>query len=72
MGDRLEHEVFAPKYLHQSIWILCLSRRVLTEGFEVRGRIIVRDVFGKMCLVDSRDQILQEGQGIESFLGDSQ
>lgn len=63
---------WAPKYLDQSIWVLCLSRRALTEGFEVRGRIIVRDVFGKMCLVDSRDQIPQDGQGIKSFLGDSQ
>lgn len=63
---------WASKYLDQSVWISYLSRRVLTEGFAVRGRIILRDVFGKMCLVDSRDQILQEGQGIESFLGDSQ
>lgn len=58
---------WAPKYLDQSIWILCLSRRVLTEGFEVRGRIIVRDVFGKMCLVDSRDQIPRKAKESSPF-----
>lgn len=61
MGDWVEHEVgtkaFEPKYLDFGS-----KQRVLTEGFEVRERNVVRDVFGKMRLVDSRDQILQEGQ----------
>ena len=71
MGDRVEHEVgtkvFKPKYLD-----FVSKQRVLTGGFEVRERNVVRDVFGKMHLIDSRHKILQEGQGIESFLGDSQ
>lgn len=71
MGGQVEHEVgtkvFESKYLD-----FVSKQRVLTEGFEVRKRNVVRDVFGNKRLVDSRDKILQEGQGIESFLGDSQ
>lgn len=71
MGDRVEHEVsiklFGPKCLDfvskqkGTNWRVWSQRKDYTEG-----------CICKMCLVDSRDQILQEGQGIESFLGDSQ